>query len=85
MFVIIPHLEPHLNTENHDSAKSFGEVLNTTLCIIATIDHSLWFFPQYESELLNQVVESLMVAVNFRGHERIIRTGGKNLDLASSV
>jgi hypothetical protein len=70
-FVIISHLELHLNTENRDSAKSFEEVLDTTLCTNATIDHSLWFIPQHEAELLNQVVENLVVAVNFRRHERI--------------
>ena len=70
-FVIISHLELHLNTENRDSAKSFEAVLDTTLCTNATINHSLWFIPQHESELLNQVVENLMVAVNFREREII--------------
>ena len=70
-FIIISHLELHLNTKNRDSAKSFEEVLDTTLCTNVTIDQSLWFISQHESELLNQVVENLMVAVNFRGRERI--------------
>ena len=66
-FIIISHLELHLNTKDRDSAKSFEEVLDTTLCTNAIIDHSLWFISQHESELLNQVVENLMVAVSFRG------------------
>ena len=65
MFIIISHLELHLNTENCDGTKSFEEVLDTTLCTNATIDHSLWFIPQHEVELVNQVVENLIVAVNF--------------------
>jgi hypothetical protein len=59
-FVIVSHLEPHLNTEKCDSAKNFEEVLDTTLCT----NHSLWFIPHHEAELLNQVVENLIVAVN---------------------
>jgi len=70
-FVIISHLELHLNTKKHDSAKSLEEVRNTTLCTNAIINHSLWFIPQHESELHNQVVENLMVPVNFRGCKRI--------------
>ena len=42
-----------------------------SLCTNATIDHCLWFIFQHEAELLNQVVENLMVAVKFQGHERI--------------
>jgi hypothetical protein len=84
-FVIVSYLEPHPNTERCDSAKSFEEVLDTRLCTNATTDHSPWYIARHEAELLNQVAENLIVAVSFRGRERIRFTGEKNLDLASSV
>lgn len=60
-----------MDEENRDSAKSFEEVLHATLRTNAIVDRSLWVIPQHESELLNEVVENLLVAVNFRGRERI--------------
>jgi hypothetical protein len=58
--------------------------LDTALCTNA-IDHSLWFILQDEIELLNQVVENLMIAVNFRGREKIRLLAPEKRTLISSL
>ena len=68
-FRVISYFELHLDEKNRDSAKSF-EVLDAALGTNATAGRSLWVIPQHESELLNEVVENLLVVVNFRGCER---------------
>lgn len=86
-FRVISHCELHLYEQNRDGAECFEVVLDATLRTNTTSNDTLWLVPQHKSEQCNEVVENLWIVVNFQDRKRIriIRTGEKNLDLASSV